>query len=277
MFLTSQKYGHKSLKAFTLAEVLITLAIIGVVAAITIPTTIKNHWHTEISTGAKTSFSIMSNVIRKAVYDHGPTDTWDIGITGNIDNAEDFIEKYILPYVKIAKNCKRSKTQDCYYKIYNLKGEVFDWNSTDDYPKEFARFYLANGTAITFYLGGSIGSDTHEVQLFTDFNGWRGPNKMGVDVQTYTINTHEHNAAGAVRTNYDQKSKFRLGLPHQATKSTNVTPRYLISDDYKGCKKSAGIYAGMWCTDLMHLYSNGRVPSKQQYINWGGTAADYPW
>ncbi|MBE7706761.1 MAG: prepilin-type N-terminal cleavage/methylation domain-containing protein [Cyanobacteria bacterium SIG30] len=271
MFLTSQKYGHKSLKAFTLAEVLITLAIIGVVAAITIPTTIKNHWHTEISTGAKTSFSIMSNVIRKAVYDHGPTDTWDIGITGNIDNAEDFIEKYILPYVKIAKNCKRSKTQDCYYKIYNLKGEVFDWNSTDDYPKEFARFYLANGTAITFFLGGHIGTKTREVQLFTDFNGWRGPNKMGIDVQTYFINLHLEDE------DYDPKNRFRLSLPYEGE---SKKAKSLITNQYRGCSKSAGIYAGMWCTSLMYLYNNGRVPSKEQYVKWAENkdyAKNYPW
>ena len=45
--------------AFTLAEVLITLAIIGVVAALTIPSVISNYKKTEIETGIKKSFSLL--------------------------------------------------------------------------------------------------------------------------------------------------------------------------------------------------------------------------
>ena len=56
-------FSHKNKVAFTLAEVLITLGIIGVVAAITLPTLIANYKNKVLLNQAKNSYSIISNAM----------------------------------------------------------------------------------------------------------------------------------------------------------------------------------------------------------------------
>ena len=53
----------KRLKGFTLAEVLITLAIIGVVAAISIPSVISNTQQQEFKTGLRKAVSVLNSAI----------------------------------------------------------------------------------------------------------------------------------------------------------------------------------------------------------------------
>ena len=53
----------KRLKGFTLAEVLITLAIIGVVAALTIPSVISNSQQQEFKTGLRKAVSVLNSAI----------------------------------------------------------------------------------------------------------------------------------------------------------------------------------------------------------------------
>ena len=53
--------GHAAKMAFTLAEVLITLGVIGVVAALTLPTLIQNYEKHVITNRLKVNFNIMSN------------------------------------------------------------------------------------------------------------------------------------------------------------------------------------------------------------------------
>lgn len=58
-------------KAFTLAEVLISLTVIGVVAAMTIPALMQKIQEQEYRSGAKSAFSIINTALKKAVYDNG--------------------------------------------------------------------------------------------------------------------------------------------------------------------------------------------------------------
>jgi prepilin-type N-terminal cleavage/methylation domain-containing protein len=58
-------------KGFTLAEVLITLAIIGVVAALTIPAVTKNYKATELKTQFKKSYSILNQAIARMYMEEG--------------------------------------------------------------------------------------------------------------------------------------------------------------------------------------------------------------
>ena len=60
-------------KAFTLAEVLITLAIIGVVAAISIPSVIANVNQQEYKTGLRKAVSVLNSAITMNVALDGET------------------------------------------------------------------------------------------------------------------------------------------------------------------------------------------------------------
>ncbi len=57
--------------AFTLAEVLITLGIIGVVAALTMPSLIEKHQKSVTINKLKSTYSILNNAIEHAKADYG--------------------------------------------------------------------------------------------------------------------------------------------------------------------------------------------------------------
>ena len=62
--------------AFTLAEVLITLGIIGVVAALTIPSIVSHFRKKEVETKVAHFYSVMNQAIAQSEVENGPKDTW---------------------------------------------------------------------------------------------------------------------------------------------------------------------------------------------------------
>ena len=83
----------KRLKGFTLAEVLITLAIIGVVAAISIPSVISNSQQQEFKTGLRKAVSVLNSAI-----------TMNMAIDGEtpLDNANTFA--YLQRHMSVIKS-----------------------------------------------------------------------------------------------------------------------------------------------------------------------------
>ena len=99
--------------AFTLAEVLITLGIIGVVAAMTLPALIQKHRNQVVETRLAKIYSVMNQAILRSEVDNGPKEYWDF-------SSENFFEKYFAPYlVKIADH---TELQDL---GFNYKGVIF--------------------------------------------------------------------------------------------------------------------------------------------------------
>ena len=90
------KKGRGRKCAFTLAEVLITLVIIGVIAAITLPTLITKYQKEQTVTRLKKVYSTLSQTNQRAIADNGPMDTWDIGEADNSQEAIKFLNKYII-------------------------------------------------------------------------------------------------------------------------------------------------------------------------------------
>lgn len=98
-------------KAFTLAEVLITLGIIGVVAALTMPMLIGHFEKTTTATKLKKFYSVMAQATDKAMSENGNWSTWDYSLS-----AKDFFNKYYASNLKVVKTmCKFSNRdfQEC--------------------------------------------------------------------------------------------------------------------------------------------------------------------
>ena len=104
---------HHSLKkaAFTLAEVLITLGIIGVVAALTLPTLIQNHQKQVYVTQLKKAYSNISNGLSQVVNDEGVVD-WDQACI--VTTIYDYNEKTNINAClhKVAKQMKALNIKD---------------------------------------------------------------------------------------------------------------------------------------------------------------------
>ncbi len=161
---------------FTLAEVLITLGIIGVVAAITMPTLIANHKKQVAITQLKKAYSEMSQAIKLSEIDNSETKSWNYKL-----NAKDFYEIYLKNYLKSTKEVK--------YNTYNVKYTNLNNSAcSESWCTDANGYYimLANGTIIGVcnYINGS---DPHYKSIIIDINGKKGPNKIGIDYFIYTI------------------------------------------------------------------------------------------
>ena len=123
----------KGKNSFTLAEVLITLGIIGVVAAMTMPTLIKKHQQRVLVTRLQKNYSIVSQALITSVSENGSMNEWDLGVDYNKANLKRVVDKYFVPYFKKLKMYETS-SNSCY---------------------ETYGFYLADGTLVIFSLDGS--------------------------------------------------------------------------------------------------------------------------
>ena len=87
-------------KAFTLAEVLITLGIIGVVAALTIPTLVNNYRKKQFETGLKKEYSVLLQALDMYKQDNEtPLKREDT------DQSLAEFKNKIKPYLKILVDC----------------------------------------------------------------------------------------------------------------------------------------------------------------------------
>lgn len=81
---------------FTLAEVLITLGIIGIVAALTLPALVQNYRNQVVETRLKKVYSVMNQAIIQAEANNGNKEFWDF------DDPE-FFDLYLKPYLNFIK------------------------------------------------------------------------------------------------------------------------------------------------------------------------------
>lgn len=170
--------------AFTLAEVLITLGIIGIVAAMTIPTLMNNTNNEALKVSWKKVFSVLSNAAVSIKYDNGDN---MLGIATTTDNLRDaFLNKLLYQ-----KKCNAgSPLGDCWHKAgaYKTLDGLDPWNTVN-----FSRAILNDGSMIavnnsidaTCAQGGTIDpaspADTCG-EIYIDVNGFKGPNKVSKDV-----------------------------------------------------------------------------------------------
>ena len=82
---------------FTLAEVLITLAIIGVVAALTIPNLVQSYKKSVVETKLAKFYSMINQAIKLSEIDNGPKENWDL------KDIDVFWDTYLNPYIKYVK------------------------------------------------------------------------------------------------------------------------------------------------------------------------------
>ncbi len=96
-------YLGKKPKGFTLAEVLITLGIIGVVAALTIPNMIKNSQKIEYVVAMKKSYTTFQNGMKAYMANQGCN---DLQCTGLFMGAESTNANKIVEFTKIFSGLK---------------------------------------------------------------------------------------------------------------------------------------------------------------------------
>lgn len=177
-------------KAFTLAEVLITLGIIGVVVAMTMPTLIQNQQKRSLEVATQKFYSMMSQAVKQYMADYGVDDLRHTPLAG--DNYEDpesseaisSIRDFMTKYLKVVKECDHD-ANDCFAPEYKgWDGSKPDYNFTTTSNDGRRRDYVvADGSVIR------IGYNANEcpIELFVDVNGGKGPNRVGYDLWAMSI------------------------------------------------------------------------------------------
>ncbi len=178
---------------FTLAEVLITLGIIGVLAAITIGVLVNKYTNLQYVAQLKKSYTVLSQAIQFVQRDFGDIESW------NWDrDTEAFLNNYFKPYFPGSKvypplDWKRSMCyeQDIGFEVsgskyqYNWLNGV--WISTP-FGNITSSIRLSNGICI-----GTIGysGSTWSRMLAVDTNGSaKGPNTAGKDLFFFIIDNN---------------------------------------------------------------------------------------
>ena len=165
--------------AFTLAEVLITLGIIGIVAAMTIPTLVTNYQKKQTVTKLQKAISVLNQAYKLSYDDVGEPsieESYDMGATT-------YFEKYWAPYIKTALIC--TTPRQCGYKTN------FPWKYTDDSPWTMSlvletmrtTFYTPDGFLyVILTASGPTGNVVQSGLVMVDINGAEGPNRLGRDL-----------------------------------------------------------------------------------------------
>lgn len=169
--------------AFTLAEVLITLGIIGVVAAMTLPTVINNVHHKELETALKKQYSTLSQAIL------------------DIQREDDLPFEYesYRSNFKTELAAKYKAAQNCGAIVDNTGCVIHEIDDTFSHYKSYTgkslqAAYMDDGGFIandgtTFFIEQGVQSESIGAYLVTiDVNGYKKrPNKMGYDLFMFQI------------------------------------------------------------------------------------------
>ena len=180
--------------AFTLAEVLITLAIIGVVAVLTIPSLISKYNEKIIITNLKKTLSELSQAIKLSEVDNGESRFWHYN---DITQTAYFVDTYIAPYFKNVKKCTNAKECGfpCEYGWKRLDGECA--NESGYF------YYMLNGKPAAIRVSEyDISKNMAYVTFYIDVDGTRGESIMGKDTHTFTLFSYTHETAQLSRELY---------------------------------------------------------------------------
>jgi prepilin-type N-terminal cleavage/methylation domain-containing protein len=175
--------SRNDVKAFTLAEVLITLGIIGVVASMTIPTLINKINDIEMITAWKKSYSTMEQSQRTIMNENGgDLAAGFTGINFTPAGGNNFRDGW-SPYLKVIKKCDagRAVVDGCYKGT--MKALSDDYSITNyAADSNVSSLVLQDGTTLFFYPGVCTGTLCWDSNIFIDVNGSKMPNRLGKDI-----------------------------------------------------------------------------------------------
>ena len=181
--------------AFTLAEVLITLSILGIVAAISIPSIINNYQKQATVSRLKMAYSMLDRLTQQSYIENGYPQA------GSITN--EIFDKYYRPYLNITKDCgyrshsKYEKEKGCLKndKMYTLSN--VDNSSGGGYGYDtYYSVVLKNGMSLGVWNRPTTLPD-HPIAFLVDIDGPnRGDSKKGQDIFMFA-----YHSANAVQSN----------------------------------------------------------------------------
>ena len=266
-----QHRGRK-LFAFTLAEVLITLGIIGIVAAMTMPVLINKIKDREYDRAREKALNSIGEAGRLLAVQ---------GDIGSGTNAEDFVKNYLSKKLKIVKTCESSALAECglsptikkldgttTMSMPKTRGELglpsianSTWKtSTTNYG-----FVTANGYAVNLFYNPNCTTDTNAnnslasgyacMNAIYDMNGLRNPNQVGKDIGFVTV-LYPNETNRAVAPNPTPTASANAKWTNAQTACTYLGKEYSLPDK----------------DELLSMAINGNLIDINNYVYWSSSS-----
>lgn len=167
---------------FTLAEVLLTLGIIGVIAAMTLPSVFGKYKKIETVSRLQKVYANLNNALKHAEADYESSKYWD-DVSGK-EGANMYFETYINPYLKVLERCRGNRVKACNYPAATpwkqLNGNADAYLIVLDESHHARISFILNDCIFVSYIFGS-GYDNNDKRVLVDLNGPHLPNKFGID------------------------------------------------------------------------------------------------
>ncbi len=277
----------KYYRAFTLAEVLITLGIIGIVAAMTIPTLITNYnqraWDTQTSVFNRRlgeALKVMNSQSALAGY----------------TTTRAFVDE-LSKHIKIVKTCDSDKLADCFipefytndtsYKVEELK-KSRNLNNPGKYNTETIGVVFGDGvSALIAYnpkasqdpysnqvvnitgSGKSVGLSTDAIAILYDVSSQKNPNHYGADDKGKLKDIRGINVS----------IKTGAAIVNLGTNYSPINCKDTSSEDYKYCQDSTYYTQDYWAGAQKACDELGlRLPAQSELLSYFHslkTTADY--
>ncbi len=219
-------------KAFTLAEVLITIGIIGIVAAMTLPALLQNYANHVVETRLQKFYTIFNQAIQLAETEYGDKKYWYLDASG-VDLDED--GKPILETSKI----------DQWFKKYLSRFIVLERKSD---TSGRVLYYLSDGTA--FQLGTKDNPSLRDIYFYPGnpdkCQGGNFDSLKGICVFNFEYMP--------ISKNFSWKYHYDKGV-EPAKYNWDGTLNKLFNDNERGCATANGVY----CTALIQ-YNGWKIP-----------------
>lgn len=218
-------------KGFTLAEVLITLGIIGIVAALTFPALMQTYKKKEVETRLKRFYSMINQAIKLSEVENGEALYWkkenaiydndgNFDYEANGNSVKTFFLKYIGPYMK-------------YLKIVDAENTTNDGGNPSG---TYMSVYLVDGSKFEMHNGDCI-------DFIYDVNNDKGPNEFGRDRFNFAM-CFSDNSRNSVLGN---KNIIFGSMYYPSMHKTRA-------ERLQACKND-----GWWCTSLILYFDNWEI------------------
>ena len=222
----------KGLEGFTLAEVLITLGIIGVVAALTIPVLISNYKKNVAETRLAKFYSTINQAIKMAEVDYGDKRQWDILEKGYEEDENGnpttnsrvlpWFNKYLKPYLNITE----------YGVDGNSEGKVLAYFSDGS-------MVMISSSSFVFYPNAKDYERIEEDGTVT-----RNTDMCGTKYFTFFFRPWDNSEIN--------KYHYQKGVePYKY--NWDGTKEMLLTDSLFGCKRAEGRTEEAYCTALIQM------------------------
>lgn len=184
---------YKNNNAFTLAEVLITMGVIGVVAALTIPTLMSKAGEKQNRVSLNKYYNILSNATSLIKNDNG-------GTLKNLCSTNTCFKNLYKAKLSFTKECDQGDvTGKCWSSNWKTLDNNTGWNLNNVGGGTAAGLVLNDGMYMTFEWAPDngngacilddegIGNATQCFVSSVDVNGGKPPNQMGYDIFRFYV------------------------------------------------------------------------------------------